>query len=175
MEKKKYNHFTLEERCTIARLHQERQSLRKIAAALDRAPSTIAREIKRNSPQKTTQKTAYQPAYADDLAWARRWHGGKLERDDALRKTVLTALSYGWSPEQVAGRIGNIGKETIYRFIYQQIARTKDYAWMQGATLLAPAPKASAAFAAEKEGLLPCASRGVCLFQNVQKSRGWAF
>ncbi len=48
---------------------------------------------------------------------------------------VLSRLEYGWSPEQVAGRMARevgarvISHETIYRFIYAQIARTKDYAW----------------------------------------------
>jgi transposase, IS30 family len=122
----KYTHFSLEERCQIARLHEDGQSIRKIATALDRAPSSIARELKRNRP---TSTKPYQPAYADDLAWARRWQGSKLERDDVLRQAVLSRLASGWSPEQVAARLGGIGKETIYRFIYKQQARTKDWAW----------------------------------------------
>jgi IS30 family transposase len=36
---KQYGHFTLEERCTIARLQQAGQSIRQIATALDRSPS----------------------------------------------------------------------------------------------------------------------------------------
>ena len=60
--------------------------------------------------------------YADEQAWARRWVGGKLERDAALRKTVLGYLQCGWSPEQVAGHMAReaggavISYETIYRF-----------------------------------------------------------
>ena len=48
---------------------------------------------------------------------------------------VLFALGKGWSPEQIAGRLAQkngsvvISYETIYRFIYAQIARTKDYSW----------------------------------------------
>jgi IS30 family transposase len=44
-------------------------------------------------------------------------------------------LAEGWSPEQVAGRLARdagrkvISYESIYRFIYRQIARTKDYRW----------------------------------------------
>ena len=73
----------------------------KIAAALDRAPSTIMREVKRNG----SRKRGYEPVYADEQAWARRWVGGKLERDAALRKTVLGYLRQCWSPEQVAGHM----------------------------------------------------------------------
>jgi transposase, IS30 family len=126
-----YAHLTLEDRCTIARLHEAGQSIRQIAATLDRAPSTIARELNRNSGA----KVGYQPAYAQEQARARRWTGSRLERDPDLRRSVLGCLSRGWSPEQVAGRLRQqraatiISHETIYRFIYTQIRRTQNYAW----------------------------------------------
>jgi len=44
----KYKQFTLEDRCEIARLRGEGRSIRQIAAALDRQPSSVARELKRN-------------------------------------------------------------------------------------------------------------------------------
>ena len=43
-----YRQLTFEERRELARLQAEGCSLRQIAAALDRAPATIAREVKRN-------------------------------------------------------------------------------------------------------------------------------
>ncbi len=51
-----------------------------------------------------------------------------------LRTQVLGQLAAGWSPEQIAGRhkrqgLAPIGVETIYRFIYAQIARHNDYSW----------------------------------------------
>ena len=58
-----------------------------------------------------------------------------LERDETLRARVLSHLAQGWSPEQVAGRLeleaGRvvISYESICRFIYGQLARTKDYRW----------------------------------------------
>ena len=126
-----YDHLTLEDRCSIARLHEAGQSIRQTAAALDRSPSTISRELKRNRGT----KIGYKPAYAEDQARARRWTGSKLERDDELRSLVLNCLKSGWSPEQVAGRLrqqnaaATISHESIYRFIYAQIRRTQDYAW----------------------------------------------
>ena len=47
---------------------------------------------------------------------------------------VLQSLAGGWSPEQVAGWLARkasrtVSYESIYRFIYAQIARTKDYRW----------------------------------------------
>ena len=55
--------------------------------------------------------------------------------DETLCARVLSHLAQGWSPEQVAGRLeleaGRvvISYESIYRFIYGQLARTKDYRW----------------------------------------------
>ena len=43
----RYTQITIEERCEIARLQTAGDSIRQIAASLDRAPSTIARELKR--------------------------------------------------------------------------------------------------------------------------------
>ena len=124
-----YEHISLEERCHLSHLRQQGCSIRKIAATLDRSPSTIAREIKRNAA------AAYQPSYAHQIAHSRRWRGSKLLRNQALQHHVLHLLSRGWSPEQVTGRLtldhGHtiISYESIYRFIYAQIARTKDYRW----------------------------------------------
>src|SRR5712691_12139997 len=126
-----YEHLSLEERCQIAQLRGDRQSIRQIAAALDRPPSTISRELKRNSGV----QIGYRPAYAQDQARARRWTGSRLERDDELRTLVLDGLARGWPPEQVAGRLVRqraaavISHERIYRFIYAQIGRTNDGNW----------------------------------------------
>ena len=80
-----YEHLSLEERCQIAQLRAEGQSIRHIAAAVDRPPSTISRELKRNSGA----QLGYKPGYAEEQARARRWTGSRLERDDALRSLVL--------------------------------------------------------------------------------------
>ena len=128
---KHYSQFTFEERCEVARLLAAGASKRQIATALGRAPSTIAREVNRNG----SPTAGYEPKIADDKAWARRWRGSMLERDDALREVVLGYLQQSWSPEQVAGYLARqagapvISHETIYRFIYGQIARTKEYKW----------------------------------------------
>ncbi len=126
-----YTQLDIVERCEIARLHATGRSLRQIAAALDRSPSTVARELKRNP----SANGAYRPKYADQQAHARRWHGHRLTRDPTLREDVLARLELGWSPEQVSGRLALekgrtvISYESIYRFIYAQIARRKDYSW----------------------------------------------
>ena len=127
----KYRHLSIEERCEVARLRTAGYSVRQIAASLDRSPSTISRELKRNG----SRTQGYQPGYADQQAHARRWRGSKLERNDSLGEQVLARLRQNWSPEQVAGRLALeagrtvVSHETIYRFIYARIARKKDYSW----------------------------------------------
>ncbi len=122
-----YTQLGIEERCELARLHAQGASLRQIAATLDRAPSTIARELKRNA----SRQQGYRPTYAHEQARARRWRGTRLDRDAALRAQVLARLKRGQAPEQVAGRLAKeagqpvISHETIYRFIYAQTTRTK--------------------------------------------------
>ena len=125
-----YDHLSLEDRCTIAKLQAEGRSIRQIAAAVDRSPSTIGRELKRNA-----SKLTYKPGYAQEQSKARRWTGSRLERQAALREAVLAGLTRGLSPEQIAGRLALengaavISYETIYRFIYAQIRRTNDFTW----------------------------------------------
>jgi IS30 family transposase len=127
----RYGQLTLEERCTIARLQGGGQSIRQIASTMDRAPSTVARELKRNS----VKAKGYRPAYAQEQTHARRWRGSRMERQPALRSLVLERLAMGYSPEQAAGRLALeqgkhvISHESIYRFIDAQIRRTKDYSW----------------------------------------------
>src|ERR1700752_5463798 len=96
----KYDQFTLEERCEITRLQANGCSVRQIAAALDRSPSSISRELRRNSGP----HVGYKASYAQEQTRARRWAGARLERGIALRRAVLERLARGWYPEQVAGR-----------------------------------------------------------------------
>jgi transposase, IS30 family len=126
-----YQQLSLDDRCEVARLSANGISVRQIAAALDRSPSTISRELKRN---RGTQ-VGYRSGYAQQQTRARRWKGSRLERQASLRATVMERLASGWSPEQIAGRLAVehgrkvISYESIYRFIYAQLARTKDYRW----------------------------------------------
>lgn len=128
---KNYAQLTLEDRIELARLHAEGFSVRQIAANLDRSPSTIARELKRN----TGHRVGYKPVHAQERTRARRWKGSRLERDPSLAEEVLTCLKKGWSPEQTCAFLARvhgeavISPESIYRFIHAQIRRTKNYAW----------------------------------------------
>ena len=81
---RQYEQLSVEEREEIARLQAQGASIRQIAAALDRSPSSISREVRRNQGQ----QAGYKPAHAEERARARRWKGSKLDRDTALREEV---------------------------------------------------------------------------------------
>src|SRR5271168_5097046 len=100
-----YGQLGLEERDEIYRLHAGGKSQNKNASALDRAPSTISRELKRNSKSTKVWAGGYEPARAQQLAERRRrWDCRfKLARQPDLRNRVSKSLARGHSPEQIAG------------------------------------------------------------------------
>ena len=129
-----YGQLSLEERVEIYRLHAGGISQNQIASALSRAPSTISRELKRNSRPTKVWAGGYEPVRAQQLAERRRrWDCRfKLARQPDLRSHVGKSLAMGHSPEQIAGRLALehghviISHESIYRFIYHRTAQ-KDY------------------------------------------------
>jgi len=131
METRTYTQLSPAERGIISHLLREGKTLRQIATNMDRSASTISREIRRNK----TETKGYQAKDADLKALSRRWKGNRLERKGELRETVLEYLKLGWSPEQISHRLARdhqrpvISYESIYRFIYRQLARTKNYGW----------------------------------------------
>lgn len=126
-----YGQLSLEERVEIYRLHADGRSQNQIASALDRAPSTISRELRRNSRPTKVWPGGYEPVRAQQLAERRRqWDGRfKLARQTDLRNSVGKSLAMGHSPEQIAGRLARqhgrviISHESIYRFIYHRAAQ----------------------------------------------------
>lgn len=131
---KTYKQISLKERIEVYRMHKEGRSARAIARALGRAPSSITRELNRNSHPTKAWSEGYEPVRAQRLRERRRtWDARfKLARDVRLREHVHERLKAGWSPEQIAGELclkhGRciISHEAIYRFIYHRSAQ-KDY------------------------------------------------
>jgi IS30 family transposase len=123
-----YGQLSPEERVEIYRLHANGISRNKIGSALSRAPSTISRELNRNSKPTKVWKGGYEPVRAQQLTERRRrWDCRfKLARQPGLRKRVRKSLAMGYSPEQIAGRLARqhgrvmISHESIYRFIYHR-------------------------------------------------------
>src|SRR5210317_862759 len=118
--------LSVAEREEISRGVVAGRSLRSIAAALNRAPSTISREINRNGGRQQ-----YRANVADQAAWdrAQRPKTCKLARNPALARIVADKLQLKGSPRQIAGWLKRtypddenyqVSHETIYRTLYIQ-------------------------------------------------------
>jgi IS30 family transposase len=115
-----------EEREEISRGLSAGLSARQIAAQLDRAPSTVCREISRNGGE-----SRYRATVADSQAWerARRPKICKLAAVRRLQQVVAEKLCLDWSPEQISGWLKHtfpddecmqVSHETIYRSLFIQ-------------------------------------------------------
>ncbi len=122
-----YKHLTIEERETIQLMLWKKKSVRSIAKKLNRSPSSVSREIKRNNPP---QRIVYTPRLAHEKAIKNRSKRGREKRlkSKKVRDYVIKHLKLEWSPEQIAGTIKDavgesISYEAIYQYIYAQIYR----------------------------------------------------
>jgi IS30 family transposase len=126
MQNTKYRRLTAREREEVSRSLAVGMSQREIARLLDRDPSTISREIKRNRG-----RSGYRAYSASRRALAtassRRNGKSRLEKDEQLRGYVLGKLRQEWSPQEISERLKReyplhvsmrISHEAIYRYIY---------------------------------------------------------
>jgi len=118
--------LSIAEREEISRGVAAGHSLRFIAASLNRSPSTVSREIKRNGGRRQ-----YRACKADEAAWdrAHRAKRCKLAKNPALARTVAEKLQLEWSPDQIAGWLKStypddesyqVSHETIYKSLFVQ-------------------------------------------------------
>lgn len=118
--------LTLAEREEISRGIAAGHSMREIARALQRSPSTISREIARNAGQ-----GRYRATQADKATWerSRRPKLCRLAENGKLRRLVANKLALDWSPEQVSGWLRcaypddetlHVSHETLYKSIFIQ-------------------------------------------------------
>ena len=129
-----YKHFTLEERKYLQELLSEGYSLRKIAAILERSPSSVSREVKRN---RTRSQPKHKP---DNPYWYNHWRAQILytvRRRKQYRRAlkpgtqewefVVAGLQRYWSPEAICGRwrLEHPDRKplcisTLYRYVKQK-------------------------------------------------------
>jgi len=118
--------LSLAEREDISRGIAGGSSLRKIAQHLNRAVSTVSREVARHGG-----RSAYRANAADDQAWrsASRPKPCLLALHEQLQEMVASKLQLDWSPEQVSGWLKTqypddesmrVSHETIYRSLFIQ-------------------------------------------------------
>jgi len=125
---RQYKQLSIEEREKLQLMLWGNQSVRAIAKALNRNPSSIAREINKN--RRRDGKRLYIPRAAHERAIINRSRRGerKMVVNIRLRSYVISHLKLGWSPEQIAAQAeettgATISHEAIYQYIYAQIHR----------------------------------------------------
>ena len=130
--------LTSEERDKLALWKAQHLSNKECARRLGRQPSTIGRELKRNS-----LKDEYVAIHAQQNFLDRQQHvvTSKHPLKNADVYMYVTAqLRDSWSPDQIAGKLRKdhpgdrhwwITAETIYRWIYQPKQVKRDDPWSQ--------------------------------------------
>lgn len=114
------------DRITIADLLHARRSVRAIARELGRSPSTVSREIRRNTHHPSG---SYRPRTAQRSAERRRSRPrlGKIAASAELTEFVRTHLLERWSPRQISNRLRSefpgrtemqVVPETVYQALY---------------------------------------------------------
>lgn len=117
-----------EERIVIADRRRMGWGVRQIAAELERSPSTISRELRRNGHPRSGD---YRPHAAQARAVSRlpRPKTGKIAQTPELRAYIQEKLDRRWSPEQIAKTLRiefpgreemHVTHETIYLALYIQ-------------------------------------------------------
>ena len=118
--------LTLPEREDISRGIASGSSIRDIAKGLERAASTVSREVVRHGG-----RPEYRASEADQQAWksALRPKACLLAIQEKLQEMVASKLMLDWSPEQVSGWLKteypddesmHVSHETIYRSLFIQ-------------------------------------------------------
>ena len=107
-----YTHLSLGERYQIYALIGAEHSINFIARALNRSPSTILREIRRNKSLR-----GYRVNNAHKKACARRSNNALSIIADVW-DWVTDKLKENWSPQQIAGVHGGLSHMSIYRYIW---------------------------------------------------------
>ena len=118
--------LTPSEREDISRGIASGSSIREIARLLERAASTVSREVRRHGG-----RPEYRANEADDQAWksALRPKPCLLAIHEKLQNIVASKLILDWSPEQISGWLKiqypedesmRVSHETIYRSLFIQ-------------------------------------------------------
>jgi len=118
-----YTHLTAHERYCIAHMHMARFTIRYIAKRLNRSPSTISRELKRNKGRCSPYWYDWADGYAQERKRIPRCE--KRKSHQPLYELVMRHIRDGLSPELISGRLKRefrsqqmrVSHETIYRWV----------------------------------------------------------
>jgi IS30 family transposase len=126
MQKRRYTRLTDQERESISRGLAQHKSIRQLAKELNRSPSTISREIRRNKG-KSGYRAFSASRRAKAAASSRKRGKRKIEKQEGLLSYVTEKLQREWSPQEISKRLKieyawdmnmQVSHEAIYQYIY---------------------------------------------------------
>ena len=126
MQKRRYTRLVDQERESISRGLAQHKSIRQLAKELNRSPSTISREIRRNKG-KSGYRAFSASRRAKAAASSRKRGKRKIEKQEGLLSYVMEKLQREWSPQEISKRLKieyawdmnmQVSHEAIYQYIY---------------------------------------------------------
>lgn len=118
-----YKHLTTEQRYTISVLLQKGEKKNSIAMAIGVSPSTVTRELKRNSG--SHGKYVWETAQRNAVYHKHRHPGNRTTDKDLTDESLRLLEQEQWSPEQISGHLALQGKLISHETIYKAIRRDK--------------------------------------------------
>ena len=118
-----YKQLTSEQRYTISVLLQNRTKQKEIAKAINVSPSTVSREIRRNSGVRGRYN--WETAQANAVQTKRKKPGNHSIDKDVMEEARHLLVTEQWSPEQISGVLAKDGKYISHETIYRMIRKDK--------------------------------------------------
>ena len=122
-----YCQLTEAERYTLSALKRDKRSLRSIAKFLDRSPSTLSREVRRNATTDGRKPNPlYIPSKAQEQANGRRRRSRRVKHHvpEVYAEVEGLLAEEQWSPEQIASQLPErIGVRLSHMTIYRHVRR----------------------------------------------------
>ena len=118
-----YKQLTSEQRYTISVLRQNRTKQKEIAKAINVSPSTVSREIRRNSGVRGRYN--WETAQANAVQTKRKKPGNHSINKEVMEEAKHLLVTEQWSPEQISGVLAKDGKYISHETIYRMIRKDK--------------------------------------------------
>lgn len=118
-----YKHLISEQRYAIYIMLQKNMCKKDIAKAIGVGPSTITRELQRNSGRQGRYN--WSTAQANATYRKHRKPGNHAVKLNVKAEAVSLLVDNQWSPKQISGRLALAGKHISHETIYKMIRRDK--------------------------------------------------
>lgn len=113
-----HRHLNKQDRACIAALLRKQYSYSAIAQILEVHPSTISREVRRNSGDLYKVHQAHRRAQQRRVCARMKYR--IIDTNPVLERDIITGLKQDWSPDQIVKRYGVSSVSSIYRYLERQ-------------------------------------------------------